>query len=294
MPRSMTGQGQARQSGEFGLISVELRTVNNRGLKLTTRLDETLGGLEARVEALLRRRLHRGSVQCRAGRERTDQASRYEIDASVVKGYYQQLDKLHGELYAAAPIDLTQLALLPGAVRERDAEEDDQQALWSELQTVLEAAIENLNEMRDQEGQAMQGSLEADCRTIAQHLQGIVARSPQVVAAYRDRLQSRVDAYLAEKGLEVAQLDILREVQLFVDRSDISEEATRLEAHLDAFTAHLGAPGANGRKLDFVIQEMFRETNTIGSKASDSEISAHVVEMKCALERMRELAQNIE
>ncbi len=295
MPRSMTGQGQARQTGPLGLINVEIRTVNNRGLKLSTRLNEPLARLESRVEAFLRSRLHRGSVQCQARLQGPNQASRYQINQEVLSNYYLQLDQLHGELYAAAPIDLTRLALLPGAIMEReDDSENDDDTVWQSLQQVLGEAIDNLNEMRDHEGAAMRETLQQDLATAQNHLDAIVPRVPMVIEAYRDRLQNKVDSYLAEKGLEIAKVDILREVQLFADRSDISEEATRLQAHFQAFTQHLAADGANGRKLDFVIQEMFRETNTIGSKASDSEISAHVVEIKCALERMRELAQNIE
>ncbi|QEG38519.1 Conserved hypothetical protein CHP00255 [Roseimaritima ulvae] len=290
----MTGQGQARQTGPLGLINVEIRTVNNRGLKLSTRLNEPLARLESRVEGFLRSRLHRGSVQCQARLQGPDQASRYHINQEVLGSYYRQIDQLHSELYAAAPIDLTRLAQLPGVISENDDAPADDAALWQWLQQVLDQAIDNLNEMRDHEGAAMSDTLKEDLATVDEHLQAIVPRVPVVIEAYRDRLQTKVESYLAEKGLEIAKVDILREVQLFADRSDISEEATRLQAHLRAFAQHLAAEGSNGRKLDFVIQEMFRETNTIGSKASDSEISAHVVEIKCALERMRELAQNIE
>lgn len=290
----MTGQGQARRTGDLGLINVEIRTVNNRGLKLSTRLNEPLARLESRVEAFLRSHLHRGSVQCQARLQGPNQASRYRIDQDVLGSYYRQLDQLHSELYAAAPIDLTRLALLPGVITENEDVPADDEAAWQLLQQVLGEAIDNLNEMRDHEGAAMSDSLKEDLATVQTHLEAIIPRVPIVIDAYRDRLQTKVESYLAEKGLEIAKVDILREVQLFADRSDISEEATRLQAHFEAFSQHLAAGGANGRKLDFVIQEMFRETNTIGSKASDSEISAHVVEIKCALERMRELAQNIE
>jgi len=290
----MTGQGQARLNSSLGLLKAELRTVNNRGLKLTTRLNDSLAFLESRVEAFLRARIHRGSVQVRVGWQRNDVVSNFHIQQDVLASYYRQLNQVRSGLEAAAPIDLTRLALLPGVIVENDEEGPDEETIWASLESLLSMALENLDEMRDQEGTAMAETLEKDLQHIQTHLHSIMQRAPNVCEAYRERLQTKVDGYLASKGLDLAKVDILREVQLFADRSDISEEATRLEAHFQAFAKHLAATGANGRKLDFVIQEMFRETNTIGSKASDAAISADVVEIKCALERMRELVQNIE
>ncbi len=150
----------------------------------------------------------------------------------------------------------------------------------------------------------MADSLRGDCKIVHDHLEKIQALTPRSTETYRGRLESKVRRILEDNDLHVDQIDLLREVQIYADKVDISEEVTRLGSHLTMFADVLsgkdsigtgpgiGAP--TGRKLDFVIQEMFRETNTLGSKASDAQISAHVVEIKCAIERMRELVQNLE
>lgn len=140
----------------------------------------------------------------------------------------------------------------------------------------------------------MATQLRLDAALISEHLSNISELAPSVVTQHRERLEGRINKLLEQRGLEVTQLDLLREVQLFADRCDISEEITRLSSHLQMFSDTLGGSDASGRKLDFIIQEMFRETNTIGSKASDAQIAALVVEIKCGLERMRELVQNLE
>lgn len=294
MPRSMTGQGHAQESGSWGLLHVEIRCVNNRGLKVATRLPDPLGSMEGQVEALLRKSLHRGSVHVRVSWRPTDAVSQYRINAGVVQGYYEQLLSLQTALPQSAPIDLTRLAMFPGALEEPSQGEDLSTRIWPELQRVILQAIANLDTMRDSEGSVMASALQDDLTLIQQHLRQIGHRAPMVVQHYRKRLEARVQKVLAEHGLGAEPVDLLREAQLFADRSDISEEATRLESHRQAFLGALQTSGAQGRKLDFIIQEMSREANTIGSKAIDSEISASVVEIKCALERMRELIQNLE
>ncbi|WP_164101599.1 YicC/YloC family endoribonuclease [Candidatus Laterigemmans baculatus] len=294
MLRSMTGQGQAQQDGPLGTFSVELRTVNNRGLKVSPRLGDALGRFEPRIEATVRGHVHRGSVQLNANWKRVHAEGSYRIDTHVVAGYFRQLEKLRAKLGAAAPIDLTRLATLPGVIVDAASEAVDDEVVWSFLESALVAALEDLNAMRATEGEAMERQLQLDLERISEEAAAVAGRAPQVVEGYRDRMRTKVAKVLAQEGLEVAPGDLLREVQLFADRSDISEELTRLESHVELFRETISGTAASGRKLDFVIQEMFRETNTIGSKASDAEIARHVVEMKCALERMRELVQNVE
>lgn len=295
MPRSMTGQGEARHESSFGLLRVELRTVNNRGLKVAPRLGESLSRFEPRVESLLRSLIHRGTVQVNLRWQRDTAARRYRINAAVLQSYHRQLRLLQQTLEDAAAVDLTALTALPGVIEE--AEQDvtaDDAELWQAIEEAVRRAVDDLDQMRCREGAAMADALRKDTAEIARRLEAIGRLAPRVVDHYRDRLRGRIESYLAANGLEVGPVDLLRELQLYADRSDISEEVTRLESHLKVFDQHLRDDVAAGRRLEFVVQEMFRETNTIGSKASDAEISAHVVEIKCALERMRELVQNIE
>ncbi|QDV56203.1 YicC/YloC family endoribonuclease [Rosistilla oblonga] len=294
MLQSMTGQGQAQSTGDLGTVSVEIRTVNNRGLKLSARLGDQLNRLEPQVDAVVRQHLTRGSVNLNARWQRASAASAYRINEAALTEYHRSLSQLQTKLDDTAPIDLAQLAALPGVIQEADDQTIDPKELWALLQPVLVAALENLNQMRAAEGASMLTSLQTDLALIAEHLEAICKLAPRVVDGYRERLESRIGDLLRERGLEVATIDLLKELQVFADRTDISEEITRLQSHLQMFDETVASEQASGRRLDFVIQEMFRETNTIGSKANDAEIAMHVVDMKCAIERMRELIQNIE
>ena len=294
MLRSMTGQGQAQQSADLGTITVEIRTVNNRGLKLSSRLSDRLGKFESKVDAVVREFLSRGTINLNARWQRTDLASAYSLNSATLASYYRQLSQLHSELGASAPIDLSQLVALPGVVEDAGSDDIDEDALWNHFDAVLREALTNLNDMRTTEGASMGEKLLADHAEIKDNAASIQKLAPQVVEGYREKLESKVTNLLSSKGLDIAQVDVIKEVQLFADRSDISEELTRLDSHLVMFTDTMESENLSGRRLDFVIQEMFRETNTIGSKASNAEIAQHVVDMKCAIERMRELVQNIE
>jgi len=290
----MTGHGQAKSDGPWGALQVEVRTVNHRGLKVIVRLGDALGRHESQVEGLVRQAVERGTVQLNARWQRSGAAAAQTINTETLGGYYQQLHAASAAWPDAGPIDVSRLLLLPGVLDDPRGEEEPEEAVVEALAATVQAALENLNEMRELEGAAMGQSLREDLAEIRRRAAAIGELAPTVVEQYRQRLRSKIEAYLAEHALEVSIPEVLREVQLFADRSDISEELTRLASHLDRFEETLDGSEVHGRKLDFVVQEMFRETNTIGSKASDAEISSHVVEVKCALERIRELVQNIE
>ena len=294
MPRSMTGQGHAHEDGPHGVFTVELRTVNNRGFKLSPRLSDALGRFEPQIEALLRGAIRRGTIQLNARWQRPGAAGASLVNEPVVEAYFRQLDSVRNRLGSDEPIDFARLAMLPGALQEPTGDDFDEDAVWAAFSQVLAAAVDSLNRMRDGEGAAMAAQLEADLSIVGEQLEEIRRRAPQVVESYRERLRSKVDSFLQKAGHSVEPHELLREVQIFADRSDTSEEITRLDTHIGLFRRTLADQQANGRKLDFVIQEMLRETNTIGSKASDAEIAHNVVEIKCALERMRELVQNLE
>lgn len=294
MLQSMTGQGQAQLSGELGSIAVEVRTVNNRGLKLVTRLAEPLSKFEAKVEAVVRKHLTRGSVNLNVRWRRHASVSNYQVNTVFVETLYRQLSDLQSRLETSAPIDLAQLAAIPGVVEECNQDDIDQESLWHFTEDAVTQALVDLNAMRATEGASMGNSLSDDLVGLRRRLSNIESLAPQVVEGYRDRLESRIVELLNARGLEIAKVDILKELQVFADRTDISEEVTRLKSHLDLFDETIANEQSSGRRLDFIIQEMFRETNTIGSKANDALIAKYVVDMKCAIERMRELVQNIE
>lgn len=292
--RSMTGQGVGRAEGELGSIAVELRSVNHRGLRFSIRLGDLLGPLEGRFEQLIRGELKRGSIQASARFIPAAGAVSGSINAPLVLAYANELHRIRESLMTNDPINLASLLQIPGAIDLGDRGGLDPDEIWPLLRKATLVAVENLDAMRATEGATMAAVLRDEARTIDTHREQIGQLAPTVVEQYRDRLETKVRRFLETRGLEIGPIDLLREVQVYADRSDISEELTRLASHLKMFEAALVDTDAAGRKLDFIIQELFRETNTIGSKAADAKIAASVVEIKCAIERMRELVQNIE
>ncbi len=218
----------------------------------------------------------------------------YRLNEGVLSGYIKQLESVLGEHVRRDGAHLAPLLTLPGVVREPTAEYEVIEAQWPDVERVLGEALTRLAQMRIDEGRSMADDLTANARAIALELSKVELRAPLVVEAYRARLTERLNKVLAEVGVRAEEADVIREAAVFADRSDISEEIVRLRSHLEQFDGVVASDESQGRKLEFLIQEMFRETNTIGSKANDAEIARHVIEMKTAIERMREMIQNVE
>ncbi len=293
---SMTGHGEARRHDASLAISVEVRSVNNRFLKVTLRASESDPSLESLVEAAVRKHLQRGSVQVNLRIERQATEDQFRLNEPVIRGYVDQLSKISQTLPAlAAKIDLAAVLHLPGVVADRRGEAGSTiETIWPQIESVLQEALAALANMRAEEGRAMGQDLTENCRLIREELAQIETRAPLVVEGYRTRLTDRLNKLLAGLGLDSEPRDVVREVGLFAERCDISEEIVRLRCHLDQIAIVMQSDNTPGRKLDFLTQEMFRETNTIGSKASDAKIASHVVEIKSVIERIREMVQNIE
>jgi uncharacterized protein (TIGR00255 family) len=290
----MTGHGEAHRHEPGLSVAVEIRTVNNRYLKLNIRTSEGYVLLEPQIDAAIRQHVRRGTVQVNVQISREPTADDYRLNEAVLKGYLSQLERLTGRSLADQPASLPPLLALPGVVNEPGAQLDVIESQWPIIEGVLAEALQRLGKMRQGEGAAMASDLAANARAIAAELAAVERRAPQVVDAYRARLLERLQGLLADLGVQIQPADVVREVGIFAERTDISEEIVRLRSHLEQFDAVMAERDSQGRKLDFVIQEMFRETNTIGSKANDAEIARHVIEMKTAIERMREMIQNVE
>ncbi|MFO0846327.1 MAG: YicC/YloC family endoribonuclease [Gemmataceae bacterium] len=292
---SMTGYGEASYSSDALQVAVELRAVNNRYLKVSLRASEPYNLLEPEVEKVVRRRVKRGTIQVHLRCHRQLASQDFRINAVALRSYLGQLRGLSAELgLADAPTLLAQVLALPGVVPEPAAVALDLDQEWPVLEGVLEEAISRLQQMRLDEGRAMAQELLQHRDHIGSQLVAVRARVPLVAESYRDRMLERVRSVLSELDVEMDRKDLIKEVAIFSERADISEEVVRLASHLDQFQEIINEPESAGRKLEFLTQEMFRETNTIGSKASDVEISRHVVEIKGTLEKVRELVQNVE
>lgn len=291
---SMTGFGESRCHENGLAVSVEVRTINSRYFKLSIRASEGYGSLEPQVEQLVRGTIHRGTIQVILRVERMRPADDYRLNLDVLQRYRDQLEELKRQRNLNEDISLAALLPLPGVVNEEPLFLHDVDADWPIISRTLEAALEALARMRAEEGRAMSANLVANCRQVIECLQQVEGRSSLAVADYRARLHEKMQRIFAEYSLVLDQADLLREVSLFADRTDISEEIVRLRSHVEQFLATMKLPESSGRKLEFLTQEMVREANTIGSKASDSDIARQVIEIKTAIERIREMIQNVE
>ncbi len=290
----MTGHGEAHTRRGDLSTAVEVRTLNSRYFKLSVRAGECFLALEPRIEAVVRKRIRRGTVQIAVRIDRESTPDRYQLNGSVLKGYREQLESLCDKLHVAESVHLEALLGLPGVVDEQAASSACSEADWPIIEQTLTEALRNLDQMRRDEGRAMADDLASNGKAILEQLDHIAKRAPLVAEAYRARLTERLNKILAEHEVQIEPSDVVREVGSFAERSDISEELVRLRSHIDQFQTIAQLPESSGRKLDFLTQEMFREANTIGSKANDAAIAGHVVEVKAMIERMREMIQNIE
>lgn len=291
---SMTGFGEAQCDDESLSVVVEVRAINGRHFKLGVRSIENISSFEPRIEAVVRRYIKRGTIQVQLRLERKSRGDAFVVNGEVLDGYRRQLEELCNTWHTPDPVRIDSLLALPGVIEDHQRDQIDVEKDWPPIEKALTASLESVNRMRREEGSATAEDLKENCGTIAERLDQIEARAPLVADGYRARLVERVRQSLGELNVKVDPTDLLREVSLFAERSDISEEIVRLRSHLEQFDDTMHLEESSGRKLDFLSQEMGREANTIGSKSNDVEISRHVIDVKTAIERIREQVQNIE
>jgi uncharacterized protein (TIGR00255 family) len=291
--RSMTGFGTATVEVPGGRMSVEVRSVNHRFSEVQIRLPRDLAALEDRARALVQERVRRGRVEVIVTRdEGTRRARTVRVDAELAAAYARALRELGQAIDAPGEVSLEHISALPDVLRVED-ERTDPDAAWPALEGAIRRAADGLVAMREAEGGRLAEDLLRRAATLDALAEAVAARSRDVVRAYGERLRARLAEALAEIPVDEAR--IAAELALFAERSDITEELTRLRSHLVQFRQTVAEEdGAVGRKLDFILQEMGRETNTIGSKANDLEITRTIIGMKSELESVREQVQNVE
>lgn len=293
----MTGYGEASHQGKTLAVAIELRSVNNRYLKVSLRAPESYQILEPEFEKVVRKLVRRGTVQINLRVQRVKETQEQPLRLDVLQGYLNQVSKLALECnlpHEARCFLMGNVLQLPGIVPEGQIGAKTLDEDWPHIEKTLEIALEKLQVMRSTEGGVMALELLALRNKIFEHLASIKVLIPQVMEAYKDRLLERVRKLIESTEAEIQPSDLIREVAIFAERSDIAEEVTRLDSHLEQFGKVLEQEEGAGRKLEFLTQEMVRETNTMGSKAADVKITRHVVEIKGDLERIRELIQNVE
>lgn len=293
MIRSMTGYGRAEALTPFGRFTVEMRSVNHRFGEVLVRLPRDLAPLEDRVRAAVQSHVQRGRVEVTLLREdRTTRTKSVRADLDLAAAYAQALRELADALGVPEGITLPQVAAYPDVVRVEEAK-DDLETLWPLLLPAVGAAAADLVGMREAEGRRLADDLEARLGRVDELSRTVEGRSHQAVTEYVARLRERIQQLLGEVPVDESRL--AAEVAIFAERSDVSEEVTRLRSHIAQFRSELAtSDGAVGRRLEFVLQEMGREVNTTGAKANDLEITRAVIAMKGELESMREQIQNVE
>ena len=303
MINSMTGYGQAQGQSDGVSYVVEVKTVNNRYFKANIKLPEPVAFLEEDIDRLLRENLLRGTVNYALRLKEISTSDLYDIDEKALRAIVERLNSIACSGDIKCNIDVGSLLTLPGILAPVLPDEKAAERIRKEVLSTTQKAIDQLKQMRAAEGAALAADLGSHCKAISESLRQIRTRSSVVLQEYQKKLKKRVDELLADAKLKLDEETLAREVAVFADRSDISEEITRLDSHLQQFIESCeghpkGAPdsgnAAAGRKLDFLSQEMLREINTISSKASDSEITHCAVDIKCRIDRIKEQVQNIE
>lgn len=290
---SMTGYGRGEQEGLGKQIIFEIKTVNHRFLDIYIRMPKTLSLYEDKFKKIIQKGISRGRVEVYVTIEQLEGNSNKSviIDKGLMITYYKELEKLKKELSIDSSINMSVLTSIPDAVTVTEAQ-IDQEEFYSLLERALCLAMVSLTSLRGSEGKRLMDSMTISLDKIKDSIDKISQRAPLVIEEYRKKLQDRIKDLIPTDKLDFDRIHT--EVVLYADRSEINEELVRLNSHLVSFFDIMNEEDPVGRKLDFMLQEMNREVNTIGSKSSDSMISNYVIHMKSEIEKIREQVQNIE
>ena len=297
MLRSMTGYGRGECIRQDWKCSAEIKSVNHRFCDISIRLPSMMNPYEDRIRKLVAKEVHRGKVDVYIRIDSLGlQPVNIDVNLAVADAYFKAFDKIKTRFTVPDEVTLEMLASKPDVFMVDKSVTDDQRSLvWSPLEEALNIAVSQFNEMRIVEGKTLHGDIMARRFRIIDCLSQVKERIPIAALEYKKRLEERITDVLA--NMPEAELDesrIIMELALYADRVCIDEEITRLESHLSQFDSILTEPDTVGRKLDFLIQELNREVNTIGSKSGDIELSKLVIDMKSEIEKIREQVQNVE
>lgn len=294
MIKSMTGYGVAERDLPLGKIAVEVRSLNHKYLDISLKLPRNFFPLEPKVRDLMKKGVSRGRVELIMRIDpSTSTVTRYrlEADMSLVEEYIHLLDSIKEKFGLKGEVTLDQIAGVRELVPFLEVQKETE-LYWEEIASVAEQALKALDDSRRKEGEILEADLRGRVEQSRRLMEEIKDKAPLVVDAYRVRLRERMRALL--EGSDFDERRFHQEVAYFAERSDVSEEVIRMESHLRQFESKLTEAGPAGRGLDFILQEMNREVNTIGAKATNVDIAHKVIELKGELERMREQVQNIE
>ena len=291
--KSMTGYGKGMVAGEDFSVSVDVKTVNNRFLDIHLRVGSELASVESSIKKRITSRLSRGRVDVTVSVERVAQIA-YELNRPLIAGYVSALKQLQEDFNIAGELDINVIARIPGALQ--PARNGIDERMIAALDQAVDQALDELEKMREQEGEALKNELRERVKKIEKLVPVIESSAAGLADAYRLRLQKRIGELLSRSGqvVEIDPIRLAQEVAYLADRSDVSEEMVRLRSHLSQFQEALDASGEAGKMLDFLLQELNREANTTLSKSTDLVIKEAGLAIKAEVEKLREQVQNVE
>lgn len=292
MVLSMTGYGRGECSDENMTVVVELRSVNHRYFEFSARVPRVLGFIDDKLKSLCQERISRGKVDMFVSVENAHESSTVvEINHSLAQGYVDAIGELSQKYEVRNDLSASALARFPDIITVRK-EQLDEEMIWPVVRAATEQALDGFIKMRVAEGEKLSDDINSRVEFILDKVSFVEARSPETVNEYRQKLEARIREML--QSVSVDEQRLLTETAVFADKVAVAEETVRLRSHIRQLLDMMSSSQAVGRKLDFIVQEMNREANTIGSKASDVSIAHAVVDIKAEIEKIREQVQNIE
>ncbi len=292
MLKSMTGFGRSEGNTSLGRVIVETRSVNHRYSDISLKLPKRLSPFEIRIKELIKAEVSRGRIDVFIKLDTTGEGKlQLEVDWYIAGQYYEALQTLKQKFNLAGDITVEVLAAAKDLITAKE-DQEDVEVYWQEIDPIIRQALRGMDDMKQAEGELLTKDIRNRIERIRNEIQIIKERFPSSLEGYRDRLNEKLQSLLG--GLEVDPTRFQQEIALLAERTDITEEIVRAESHFSQFDLLLRGKELVGRKLDFLLQEINREVNTISSKANDAIISQRVVEVKSELEKIREQVQNIE
>ena len=292
--KSMTGFGRGSATGDGFAVGVEIKTVNNRYLDIHVRGPQELASLEMDIRKRVNARLSRGRVDLNVNFDRTGDAASYQINQSVVAAYVDALREIQHQFNLSGDIDVSAIARLPGALSSPRNELTSE--MVSGIKSAIDQALDNLEQMRNVEGQSLATEMRNRLQTVQQKIPLIESAAAGLVDAYQQRLQKRISELTSRSGqpIELDPTRLAQEVAYLADRSDITEELARLRSHVEQFREAIDSHEEVGKRLDFLLQELNREANTVLSKSTEISIKEAALAIKAEVEKLREQVQNVE
>ncbi|MFC1706662.1 YicC/YloC family endoribonuclease [Planctomycetota bacterium] len=295
MPSSMTGFGRAVGGTDLVRVTVLLKSVNHRGIKVASRLSDSIVAIQPRIEKLVRERIQRGAVQLDVHYRSLEESRAYILNRAQLRGYIDALAELQANMgMEGAPIHVEQVALFPGVIVEAAPDDVGVETLMARVGPVLEQALDSLQDTREREGATIAADLLACRSRIVERVERLRDRIPDALTAHLERSKARVEKLLETMGAELDDQVLARELALFADKTDVGEEIARLEAHLAELARVLETKGPVGQRLEFLGQELLREANTMSAKVQDPDLLAEILEIKVDVGRIKEQVANLQ